>query len=59
LGLNCARPLEAISLPEAAITLAETHNFDVKVIPEISSVSSARFTCWLIMIEEIFSLFIK
>lgn len=30
LGLNCARPLEAISLPEATTTLAETHNFDVQ-----------------------------
>jgi beta-ureidopropionase len=32
LGLNCAQPLEAISLPDATTTLAETHNFDVQVI---------------------------
>ncbi|RLN38630.1 serine/threonine-protein kinase CDL1-like [Panicum miliaceum] len=30
LGLNCARPLETITLPEATMTRAETHNFDVQ-----------------------------
>ncbi|XP_066390798.1 beta-ureidopropionase-like [Miscanthus floridulus] len=30
LGLNCAQPLEAISLPDATTALAETHNFDVQ-----------------------------
>ncbi|KAL5658940.1 hypothetical protein ACJX0J_032103, partial [Zea mays] len=30
LGLNCARPLEAISLPDATTTLAETHSFDLQ-----------------------------
>ena len=36
LGLNCARPLEAIALPEATMTLAGTHNFDVQVISKLS-----------------------
>ncbi|KAM0853109.1 hypothetical protein ACQ4PT_051296 [Festuca glaucescens] len=30
LGLNCARPLEAISLPGATPALAEAHDFDVQ-----------------------------
>ena len=32
LGLNCAHPLEAISLPGATTALAEAHDFDVQVI---------------------------
>ncbi|KAM0891385.1 hypothetical protein ACQ4PT_026454 [Festuca glaucescens] len=44
LGLNCARPLEAISLPGATTALAEAHDFDVQNhIPRVGDFNESTY----------------